>query len=323
MDLDPSEPDNPWLLFHRDLFNNGISPNYHRFSLERVRVAQTMLGMEQHPELEFKDYRQFIANAPTITRRLDGDQFEYAMRTVEKMADEEDAAEKKEQAKLQKEREKKDKKDKEKKEKEDKKKKGQEQKTGVTQDDSGVVLDEEEDEEEEREPEPVPAPVVTSRDLFYDRVLVRYMPEVMVWLGHGPKAWQEVKISDAQTRLYGAISLQNSSQLSHMRFECIRMVQILWGELPREPNTVTYEMYIRVLQDRERKRKQEEEVKKDEEAIQKRKEREEEEKAKTCVGRGRRRRRRPARKWKMTPKNFEEEGLFQRGILLVADVPSH
>lgn len=230
MDFDPNEPDCPWPLFHPDLFNAGVSPNFYRFSLERPRTARTLQGYEDNEELEFRDYKELIAHAPTA-RRLAGYQFQYALRVIEKMADEEDAA--MEAMDEQREENKKEAKKSQKKQKKQNKKKDTEE-------------DEEEEEEEEDE-EVLPSAIVTARDLVLDPVLLRYIPEVLVWLGHGPKAWQEVRISDAQTRLYKTIHLMNSTQLMHMRVEAIRLEQMRRGEIQREQNATPYAAYRRVL----------------------------------------------------------------------------
>ncbi|KAK7954846.1 hypothetical protein PG988_015540 [Apiospora saccharicola] len=232
VNLDPNEPDDPWLLFHPDLFNAGVTPNHYRFCLERVRAAQTLQGYEDHDELDFTDYTQFIANAPTICRRIEGLQFRYALKMVENMADEEDEerreTEKKQQAK-------------------DKKAAAaaaasakQKQKKKATKEDED---EEEEDEDLDKPDETMPPAVVTARDLLLDRVLVRYMPEVLVWLGHGPKAWKEVRISLAQARLYKTANMTNSAQLLHMSAECSRLHQLLNGEIKMERNTIPYSVF--------------------------------------------------------------------------------
>ncbi|KAK8137661.1 hypothetical protein PG984_003154 [Apiospora sp. TS-2023a] len=207
VNLDPDEADDPWLLFHPDLFNAGVSPNHYRFCLERVRAAQSLQGYEDHDELDFTDYTEFIANAPTICRRIEGLQFRYALQMVENMADEEDEerreTEKKQQAK-----------DKKAAAKAAVAKLKQKKKDAANDDD-----EEEEDEDLDKPDETMPPAVVTARDLLLDRVLVRYMPEVLVWLGHGPKAWKEVRISAAQARLYKTANMTNSAQLLHMSAE--------------------------------------------------------------------------------------------------------
>ncbi|KAK7911001.1 hypothetical protein PG985_013482 [Apiospora marii] len=244
MDLDPNEPDNPWLLFHPDLFNQGVSPNYYRFSLERARTARTMQGYEDNDELNFRDYKEYIPNAPTA-RRLAGDRFQYALRVVERMADEEDVA----IAEAMEEQKEQNRKDQEKQKKKSKAKKSEQE-------------DEEEDEEEGEEMPP-PA-VVTARDLLLDRVLLRYLPEALVWLGHGPKAWREVRISDAQTRVYRTINMTNSAQMMHMRAEAIRLEQIARGEILPEKNATPFALYQQVLDERMRKTAEEEKRKQEE-----------------------------------------------------------
>ncbi|KAK6848886.1 hypothetical protein PG995_012719 [Apiospora arundinis] len=227
MDLDPNEADNPWLLFHPDLFNPERNPPYYRFSMERAITARVMQDHENSDELEFRDYTQFIARAPTA-RSLQGDQFEYALRVVEQMADDEDA----ERAEDLKQNEK------FKKQQADKKKKKQAARK--------VVKDEEEDDvdnEDDDEELPVQMTAVTARDVLLDRVLIRYMPEFMVWLGHGLKACAGVAIKDSQTRLYKNISMMNSINLMHMRVECIRYVQLLRGDIPAEPNATQIDVF--------------------------------------------------------------------------------